>query len=171
MPQKILEFVNEFSFCCHSTIKKTLWNSFYLMVANSEKKHTIFDLTFDTHDNPGDIFKIYKWVWNFFIPHLLVWTGAKNTSKTQHFLMCFCCVLHQKTPRFFKWGGYWSFFSDFMENFPLCTHDCKRPAQSSRVVWVYESWDWFMTSNWSYFEFSRHILQQYLLCLNVSVII
>ena len=101
-----LDFVNEFSFCCHSTIKKILWNSFYLMVANSEKKPTIFDLTFDTHDNPGDIFKIYKWFWNFFIPHLLVWTGAKNTSKTQHFLMCFCCVLHQKTPRFFKWGGY-----------------------------------------------------------------
>ena len=23
------------------------------------------------------------------------------------------------------------FFSDFMENFPFCTHDCKRPAQSS----------------------------------------
>ena len=41
----------------------------------------------------------------------------------------------------------------------------------TRVVLVYESLDWFMTSNWSYFEFSRHILQQYLLCLNVSVII
>ena len=103
--KKNLDFVNEFSFCCHSTIKKILWNSFYLMVANSEKNPTIFDLTFDTHDNPGDIFKIYKWFWNFFIPHLLVWTGVKNTSKTQHFLMCFCCVLHQKTPRFFKWGG------------------------------------------------------------------
>ena len=100
-----LGFVNKFSFCYHSTIKKILWNSFYLMVANSEKKPTIFDLTFDTHDNPGDIFKIYKWFWNFFIPHLLVWTGAKNTSKTQHFLMCFCCVLHQNPPRFFKWGG------------------------------------------------------------------
>ena len=25
----------------------------------------------------------------------------------------------------------------------------------------------FMTSNWSYFEFSHHILQQYLLCLNI----
>ena len=26
----------------------------------------------------------------------------------------------------------------------------------------------FMTSNWSYLEFSHHILQQYLLCLNIS---
>ena len=43
------------------------------------KKNTIFDLTFDTHDNPGDIFKIYKWFWNFFIPHLHVWTGIENT--------------------------------------------------------------------------------------------
>ena len=63
------------------------------MVPNSEK--TILDLIFDTHDNPGKIFKIpevYKWFWNFFIPHLYVWTGAENTSKTQHF----CCVLQQK---------------------------------------------------------------------------
>ena len=106
MSQIFSEFVNEFSFCCHSTIKKILWNNFYLMGTNSEKNPTIFDLTFDTHDNHGDIYKIYKWFWIFFIPHLLVWTDAKNTSKTQHFLLCFCCVLHPKTPRFFKWGGY-----------------------------------------------------------------
>ena len=60
MSQNFLEFVNEFSFCCPSTIKKILLNSFYLMVANSEKNPIIFDLTFDTHDNPGDMFKIYK---------------------------------------------------------------------------------------------------------------
>ena len=32
------------------------------------------------------------WVWNFFIPHLLVWTGAKhikNTTFSDVFLLCF----------------------------------------------------------------------------------
>ena len=39
----------------------------------------------------------------------------------------------------------------------------------TRVVTVYEPWIpiQFMTSNWSYFEFSLHFFQQYLLCLNI----
>ena len=42
----------------------------------------------------------------------------------------------------------------------------------TRLVTVYEPWIpiQFMTSNWSYFEFSHHILQQYLLCLNIFFI-
>ena len=51
-----------------------------------KNKQTIFDLIFDTNENPRNIFKIHNWFWNFFIPHLLLWTGAENTSKTQHFL-------------------------------------------------------------------------------------
>ena len=94
---------------------------FWTFLLEFEKKTPVFDLTFDTPDNPGDIFKIYKWFWNHFIHHLLVWTGAKNTSKTQHFLMCFCCVLHQKTPRFFKWGGYKSYFFISMAKKTFCS--------------------------------------------------
>ena len=99
-----LSFKVHKSFCYHSTINKKFYETVFISWFQI-LKNWIFDLIFDTHDNPGIFFKIYKWVWNFFIPHLLVWTGAENTSKTQHF----CCVLQQKLirkpPDFFKWGG------------------------------------------------------------------
>ena len=48
-------------------------------------------------------------------------------------------------------------------------HEKQIVILTTRVVTVYEPWNpiQFMTSNWSYFEFSHHILQQYLLCLNI----
>ena len=103
--KKNLEFVNEFSFCCHSTIKKILWNSFYLMVANSEKKPTIFDLTFDTHDNPGDIFKIYKWVWNFLFLISLCEQVLKTHQKHNIFWCVFVVFCIRKPPDFLNEGA------------------------------------------------------------------
>ena len=38
-----------------NSMKQFFWWSQIL-----KKNPIIFDLTFDTHDNPGDIFKIYK---------------------------------------------------------------------------------------------------------------
>ena len=48
-------------------------------------KKVIFDLIFDlfdTHENPGSIFRFMSDFGFLKNPYLLVWTGAENTSET-----------------------------------------------------------------------------------------
>ena len=70
-----------------------------------KKKPTIFDLTFDTHDNPGDIFKIYKWFWNFLFLISLCEQVLKTHQKHNIFWCVFVVFCIRKPPDFLNEGA------------------------------------------------------------------
>ena len=92
-----------------------------------------------------------------------------DCSQDFHFLTCCTNILLVTLLSSFRAVNYRHYIFTFGRSGRPNTLESQLYQKSIRVFSLYHSWRLrdSMPRNWSYFEFSHHILQQYLLCLNI----